>query len=504
MKIRSRVVVILIPVLAATLVSCGRRDGPPLYPVYGKVMYKGQPAVGATIMFRREDPEPNTTPPVPTGLVDEEGAFSLALEDQSAGAPAGKYAVLIQWRTRGEATDEPKPAPKKGRSKVVPNKPDGDTRPPQRAVHGCREIPVPHRGQARREQPGTLRRLEVIHRRPGGRSSPGVSPFPSPFPSPSPSLSQPNGESKMKRFSKAPRLGFTLIELLVVIAIIAVLIALLLPAVQAAREAARRAQCVNNLKQIGLATLELREHLHLSSRRQGLHEHLRPQPELAARPRLHHRRPAITNISRVVPADPDPALHGSDGHLQPDQPDRGGVLTRANIPPCTGPGRSTRAGLNSVYSVAINAFLCPSSPGPPPINYYNAFWGRRRRRRRACTVQTGREPRSGAGPITSRPRLAQRPLQAPGCSAGLYQPGRRGQGLGRDPRPVAESAVNIRPASRSPASPTARSNTLMVSEDAAPSRRLQRIPPDLSSQVNGLPVDGVIEPVSSGGGAWAD
>jgi prepilin-type N-terminal cleavage/methylation domain-containing protein len=116
--------------------------------------------------------------------------------------------------------------------------------------------------------------------------------------------------------------GFTLIELLVVIAVIALLIGLLLPAVQAAREAARRAQCLNNMKQMGLAF-------------QNFHDVRRGFP------------PARTTI---------PASHGWCVDILPQLEHRvlyDGFNLSMNF---YDPGNST-----TVTSV-VSTYLCPSAP----------------------------------------------------------------------------------------------------------------------------------------------
>ena len=152
----------------------------------------------------------------------------------------------------------------------------------------------------------------------------------------------------MHEHSDGKRRAFTLIELLVVIAIIAVLIALLLPAVQAAREAARRAQCVNNLKQIGLAI---------------------------------HNYVSATNV--LPPGRVNSHITGQ-GNCWGAYAELLGQMEQQqlfnsfnfNLPPDTDPTTTLAAANSTGFMAIINTLICPSDPGPTSLVQINGgFYG---------------------------------------------------------------------------------------------------------------------------------
>jgi prepilin-type N-terminal cleavage/methylation domain-containing protein/prepilin-type processing-associated H-X9-DG protein len=156
--------------------------------------------------------------------------------------------------------------------------------------------------------------------------------------------------------SRGRKCAFTLVELLVVIAIIGILVALLLPAIQAAREAARKIQCANNIKQLGLATMNF-----ISAKKAfpvGLQGPSALHVGVAA-----YEGPVWTNLFvEVLPYIEQANLQSAFDKTVPT----GNAVSKNTI----GPGNTT-----SIASQIVVNFRCPSSQVPPQNNIDGFIFG---------------------------------------------------------------------------------------------------------------------------------
>jgi hypothetical protein len=106
----------LVAASAITAGGCGSPAG--LVPVSGKVMYRGEPAAGAVVYFHREQAPGAAHQPIPFGIAEDDGSFYLTCDGLGDGCPAGKYAVLVEWKGKPTPDVAPQPKPARGKTKA--------------------------------------------------------------------------------------------------------------------------------------------------------------------------------------------------------------------------------------------------------------------------------------------------------------------------------------------------------------------------------------------------